>query len=164
LSAQGIKVFVSHKREDAQIAGQVAARLQFNGLDTYLDVIDDALAKDGPELADHIRARMSSCTQLLAVVTRATQQSWWVPWEIGVATEKGHFLASFVAQQIDLPSYLVKWPYLRTITDVDLYAQESKRAESRLAKSLHTRDFAEGTTRAAAARDFHRVLKSALRQ
>lgn len=164
MSPYAIKVFVSHKREDAPAAGLVATRLHANGLDTYLDVIDDALAKDGPELAGHIRARMSSCTQLLAIVTRATQQSWWVPWEIGVATEKGHFLASYVAQQTELPSYLVKWPYLRTLADVDLYAQESKRAEGTLRKSSRTRDHVDGAARASVARDFHHGLKSALRQ
>ena len=48
------KVFISHKKSDASLALLVAARVRQNSLQTYLDTIDDALLKDGPNLADHL--------------------------------------------------------------------------------------------------------------
>jgi hypothetical protein len=39
-------------------------------IDVYLDVIDSKLDKNGPDLADYIRAEMEKCTQLLAVISR----------------------------------------------------------------------------------------------
>ena len=40
-----IKVFISHKKEDAEQAGAIAAHLTANGLSVYLDVIDAQLGK-----------------------------------------------------------------------------------------------------------------------
>jgi hypothetical protein len=105
-----IKVFISHKKEDAEQAAAVAAHLTADGLSVYLDVIDGQLGKSGPDLADYIRAQLDNCTQLLAVISSQTQASWWVPWEIGVATEKERFLASFVSGNATVPEYLAKWP------------------------------------------------------
>jgi hypothetical protein len=129
-----------------------------------LDTIDSQLVKDGPELADYIRAQMARCTQLLAIISQLTQQSWWVPWEIGVATEKERPLASFVSEQAKLPSYLQKWPYLRTLDDVDKYAEVSKQIRTTLNESVRMRTKTETAARASAFRDFHRVLKSRLGQ
>ena len=46
------KVFISHKNTDSALADTVARRVRANGLETYLDTIDDALVKDGPDLSD----------------------------------------------------------------------------------------------------------------
>ena len=96
--------------EDAEQAASVAAHLSARSLGVYLDVIDAQLTKSGPDLADYIRAQLDQCTQLLAVISARTQASWWVPWEIGVATEKGRFLASFVSGTASVPEFLLKWP------------------------------------------------------
>lgn len=157
-----VKVFVSHKREDAEQAGVVAAYLKQNGLNVYLDVIDAQLAKSGPDLAEYIRDQLEQCTQLLAVISAKTQASWWVPWEIGVATEKERFLASFVSGNTTVPDFLVKWPYLRNQTDLDVYIRESKKAEllveDRVQKGYRT------TARAQGFRSFHTSLKASLGQ
>jgi TIR domain len=157
-----IKVFISHKKEDAQLAGGIAQYLQNSGLRVYLDVIDTQLGKNGPDLADYIRGQLEQCTQLLAVISRHTQASWWVPWEIGVATEKERFLASFVSTDANVPEYLEKWPYLRNQADLAVYVRESKRAEmlveDRVAKGFQT------TARAQGFRSFHTSLKASLGQ
>jgi len=75
-----VKVFISHKKEDAEQAGAIAYHLTANGLLVYLDVIDAQLGKSGPDLADYIRAQMDKCTQLLAVISAHTQASWWLPY------------------------------------------------------------------------------------
>ncbi len=157
-----VKVFISHKREDAEQAGAVAAYLKQNGLNVYLDVIDAQLGKSGPDLAEYIRDQLEQCTQLLAVISAKTQASWWVPWEIGVATEKERFLASFVSGNATVPDFLAKWPYLRNQTDLDVYIRESKKAEllveDRVQKGYRT------TARAQGFRSFHTSLKASLGQ
>jgi hypothetical protein len=115
------KVFISHKNVDSSLASRVSLRVKANGIDTYLDVIDDALVKDGAELSDHLLQRMSECDQLIAVVSTSTKDSWWVPWEIGVGSEKNFRMASFSESYVSLPSYLEKWPVLHTDHDLDLY-------------------------------------------
>lgn len=156
------KVFISHKLEDAKIADEIAAYIKARGLEVYLDVIDTQLGRDGPDLADYIRTQMEKCTQLLAVLSANTRVSWWVPWEIGVATEKERFLASFVADNTSVPEYLQKWPYLRTRQDLDRYVEESKRAEVLIESRI--RGGYVTTARATGFRSFHSSLKAALRQ
>lgn len=158
------KVFISHKNTDVEIARKVSDRVKRNGLGTYLDVIDDALLKDGPELADHLLRRMSACDQLIAVVSSQTKESWWVPWEIGVGSEKGFRMASYSERYVTLPSYLEKWPNLKSDSDIDLYCQYSKATQSRIDEGV--RGFQSEGARVrifkSNAFDFHRDLKAAL--
>ncbi|MER9001167.1 MAG: toll/interleukin-1 receptor domain-containing protein [Mesorhizobium sp.] len=156
-----VKVFISHKQEDSYQATYVAERLRAGGLDVYLDVIDAQLRKGGPELADYIRDQLAQCTQLLAVISAKTQASWWVPWEIGVATEKERFLASFVADNSQVPEYLLKWPYLRTSMDLDKYISESKRAQSLVETRVQK---GEADARRTGFRSFHTSLRASLGQ
>ncbi len=157
-----VKVFISHKNEDAVQASRIANYLMVNGLEVYLDVIDAQLGRSGPDLAEYIRAQLDKCTQSLAVISARTQASWWVPWEIGVATEKERFLASFISDNASVPEYLAKWPYMRTQPDLDKYIQESKRAEL-LVESQIQKGY-RSTARGTAFRSFHTSMKAALRQ
>jgi hypothetical protein len=125
-----IKVFLSHQRADSEKAAAIATRLKTNhAIDSYLDVIDPYLGRGGESLGSHIRSEMGKCTQLLAVASYATKDSQWVPWEIGVATEKDFPLATFANYTSAVPEFLREWPYLRTMEDVDKYARASKAAE-----------------------------------
>jgi len=160
-----IKVFVSYRNTDLSLAQQVARRVRVNGLDTYLDAVDDALVKDGPDLADHLLGRISECQQLIAVVSNHTKDSWWVPWEIGVGSERGFRMASYSEQYVSLPSYLEKWPALHTERHIDLYCHYSKATDA--AVDRHVRDAATELgrmqIRKSQATDFHKTLKSVLR-
>lgn len=155
-----MKVFISHKNADAFLARRVAERVQRNGLSTYLDDIDDALLKDGPELADHLLRRMSECQQLIAVVSNSTKESWWVPWEIGVGSEKGFRMASYAESNVQLPSYLAKWPALRSDSDIDKYCIFSKEFntlnENRIRGAFS--DSQRATIRNSTSKDFHTAL------
>ncbi|MDE0053576.1 MAG: toll/interleukin-1 receptor domain-containing protein [Gammaproteobacteria bacterium] len=158
------KVFVSHKQSDEWIARRVSIRLRRNGFEVYLDSVDPALVRDGPELSDYLLHRMGECQQLIAVVSSATSYSWWVPWEIGVGSEKGFRMASFSQRSVALPTYLTKWPSLRSMDDVDLYCQYSTRTDRRISEATAT-VFSDsdriGIQRSRAA-DFHRDLQAAL--
>ena len=100
------KVFVSHKDSDQELAKRVSSRVQANGFEAYVYAVDSALVRDGPELSEYLLRRMDECQQLIAVVSSATAASWWVPWEIGVGSEKGFRMASFSPSFVKLPSYL----------------------------------------------------------
>lgn len=159
-----MKVFVSHKNVDATTAALAAQRLRLNGLHTYLDVLDGALHKDGSDLGDYLRARLSECDQLLAVVSPSTQGSWWVPWEIGVATEKDFLIATFASGAISLPDYLRKWPYLRSMADLDRYAEFSQHASRTLARKSAPGYRTSQELRSSVAHDFHKGLRRSLGQ
>ena len=105
------KVFISRKNTDSLIAEKVARRVRANGLSVYLDTIDDALTKDGSDLADHLLRRMGQCQQLIAVVSSATKTSWWVPWEIGVGAEKG-FRMALCGWLLHSKAYLIRFVHL----------------------------------------------------
>lgn len=157
------KIFISHKSQDAIIAKSIYDRLvNIHRLEAYLDVIDSALSRSAEDLAAHIQGEMGKCTQLLAVVSQTTQLSWWVPWEIGMATEKDFPLATFVNGTADVPDYLKKWPYLRTLNDVDSYAAASKNADQRfrVQKSIAS----DGIARVRSTSAFFSELRAALRQ
>ena len=129
-----IRVFISHAGTDSRVATDVAAQVRSNGLGTYLDVIDDALMKDGPQLADHLLGRMDQCQQLIAVVSTETKESWWVPWEIGAGAEKGFRMATFSQLYVYLPSYLTKWPNLRSNADIASYCRLSREVADEVAR------------------------------
>ena len=156
------KVFVSHKQEDSERAALIAARLRMGGLEVYIDVIDAQLSKSGPDLADYLRMRLDECSQLLAVISPITRASWWVPWEIGVATEKERFLASFVSDGATVPEFLQKWPYLQNMSDLDKYIAESKRAQ--LLVESYRRQGYGSTAQSRGFRSFQSSLKSSLGQ
>ena len=160
------KVFISHKNTDAAVAERVERRVSNNGLETYLDTIDDALCSEGPDLADQLLARMGQCQQLIAVVSLQTKDSWWVPWEIGVGSEKRFRMASYSETNVSLPSYLEKWPALHTDEHIDLYCEYSKQTEDNLNRKMAVASTEDHKMEARKSEflDFHKSLKSAIRQ
>ena len=161
-----LRVFISYKTDDLEVAARVRQAIDRHyGFTAYLDRIDDALLQDGPDLADRLLQRIDQCDQLLAVVGPRTKESWWVPWEIGVGSEKHYFLATYSEGYIQLPSYLMKWPALHSMSDVDRYCEMSQREHGRLrvAKANAVYLSEQEASRKSAA-DFHRELRRALGQ
>lgn len=161
-----LKVFVSHKNTDQDLARDVAARVRQNELDVYLDSIDPALQKSGSNLADYLLARMNECHQLIAVLSSATAESWWVPWEIGVGSEKRFRMATFARTVVSLPGYLERWPILRSMRHVDLYCEHSKRSHqsARIAKRSLYSEAAQIRAERSNVSTFHHDLRAALAQ
>jgi hypothetical protein len=158
-----MKVFLSHQKNDSDLATRIAVRLRsLHNIDSYLDVIDPYVGGSINLLADHIRTEMDKCTQLLAVISPATAQSQWVPWEVGVATEKDFPLATFSGGQALPPEFLRKWPYLRTDSDLDEYAKASKAARDSF--QIRRGYLTETAALQQSTRDFHKSLKATLRQ
>lgn len=159
-----IKVFLSHQSADALTATRIQQRLKnLHSIESYLDVIDPYIGRPGEDLAAHIRAQMGTCTQLLAVVSEATQSSQWVPWEIGVATEKDYPLATFTAGNALPPEFLRKWPYMRTDAELDQYALASKIARTTFVQK-RSATLNESVARGSSTREFYATLRRGLGQ
>lgn len=134
-----IKVFLSHQQADTARARQIRDRLLYgHQIDSYLDVIDVHLEKSGDDLARHIQTEIAKCSHLIAITSYNTRYSQWVPWEIGVATERRYPLATFADYSSAVPEFLQAWPYLRTLDDVDKYADaaKSRHRDRNLIKSI----------------------------
>ncbi|MBW9090814.1 toll/interleukin-1 receptor domain-containing protein [Rhizobium wenxiniae] len=159
-----IKVFLSHQRADSMVASRIADRLKrYHSIESYLDVIDPYVKANGEDLAAHIRKEMTNCTQLLAVISDSTIASQWVPWEIGVATEKNYPLATYSQGYARPPEFLQKWPYLRSDADIDEYAKASKRAAStyQVRKSA---SFSDASAQVSSTAEFFKSLRAGLGQ
>ncbi|CAM4020140.1 toll/interleukin-1 receptor domain-containing protein [Cohnella lubricantis] len=139
------RVFISHKSEDAQKAYWVGQQFQRQGVSYYLDVLDDNLFGSGEILTNHLRNKLNECTHLLAIITNNTKISWWVPFEIGLATEREYPISSYVSywDKQRLPDYLWKWPVLESDQDLNNYIMLLKRDRTTLLneeinKSIYT--------------------------
>jgi TIR domain len=159
-----MKVFVSHQQRDSDLATAIGGKLERNGIQVYLDIIDPLTGKTGDDLGDYIRMRLTECSTLMSVVSEYTKNSWWVPWEIGIATEKDYPITTFARDNTELPIYLKKWPYLRTDSDLDAYIKYAKLLESKILEKQYRELKSHSEARRLATKDFHRDLKLTLRQ
>ena len=158
-----MKVFLSHKNEDSEIASRIAHRLRtHHHVNCYLDVFDPHASKTGDDLGDYLRRVLQECTELMAVVSQTTKESWWVPWEIGVAQEKERPITTFAGGQCVLPTYLKKWPYLKTVSELDVYIRVAKETRRVVDRDRYSKTAA--TLQASYTRNFHHNLKRALGQ
>src|SRR5205085_6894135 len=110
-----------------------------HGIASYLDVIDDQIAGNGEDLVAYLKDRMSTCSNLIAVVSPTTKLSQWVPWEIGVASERDMPLAAYLSGISDVPEFLKRWPRLSSIAHVDAYAAAMKVGESTVLRKRASR-------------------------
>mgnify|MGYP000849042155 CR=1 FL=1 len=149
-------VFISHKHEDKQSALSIAAYLKQQGIPSYVDVLDPTL-QTTDDITKTLMERINLCTHLMAVVSQYTEQSWWVPFEIGVGSEKDRRITSYQVTEVKLPAFLTKWPILKSQRDLDifirLYKQDavvSFNEAHEYPKSIYSAD------------QFHRQLKMSL--
>ena len=157
-----MKIFLSHKQQDQSLALHVQQRLETkHQIACYLDVIDLALERKGEDLAAYLRAQMAHCTHLIAVVSPATKQSSWVPWEVGVATERDMPLATYSDGTRPL-EFLEKWPYMMTMLQLDAYAVATKNAEQIFEN--RSRTATASVARSEATKQFYVRVRAALNQ
>ena len=110
-----IDVFVSHKSDDEEKAVEVAHCIRSCGLTPWLDVVDLEDEIDDEKMVDRIQDAISQSFSLMAVVTNITNESWWVPFEVGIAHDMCKQLASYCEnpEDVGLPSFLMRWPLVR---------------------------------------------------
>ncbi len=122
-----MKVFISHKKEDSEIALRVKKELERLDVPAYLDVLDESITKKGKDLTDHIKKQLNSCTDIIVLMSASTYRSWWVPFEIGMSAQKNMPTVTFLNHYIELPDYLQYWPRLRSISDISKYVATRKK-------------------------------------
>ena len=118
-------VFISHKKEDQKIAimlGEfIESKFQY---DIYLDIFDCELQEavsinNDKKIVDSIKAGVDLSDILLCVISDETRLSWWVPYEIGLADNKGLTIASIKTKEVnDIPSFLKTQESLASISDL----------------------------------------------
>lgn len=114
-------IFISHKKEDAVPAKYVCDVLNELGVNAYLDLLEGDLLLKGEALTNHIKNRLNSCTDLLVIMSDNTEKSWWVPFEIGMASQNDFPIVSYLIKDVNLPDYLSYWPTLRKSSDLVKY-------------------------------------------
>jgi len=154
-------VFISHRRADTSTALRVDNRLKSHGIQTYLDVLDPTL-QSAENVTQQILAGLAPCTHLMAIVSTETAGSWWVPFEIGVATDADKRISSFCIAAVTLPDYLRVWPVLTRDEHIDAFARRYLSDRLILEKSYKLAE--ARTTPVQTAGDFHRLLKRDLGQ
>ena len=157
LAIKPMPVFISHKREDTEKSLLIAKFLKERSVYAYVDALDPSL-QTTDDITSSLMHYISRSTHILAVVSSYTVASWWVPFEIGVASQGNRRITTFELERVALPDFLSKWPVLRTEEDLkdftDIYKLE-------VPDAFETRA-SVGT--AADANRFHAALKNVLRK
>lgn len=159
-------VFISHRTADNAIATQVANRLKiYHGIECYIDDLDrEAQGLSGTKaITSLIVKRLTSCTNLLAIVTKNTSGSWWVPFEVGVARQAPRVISTFTDLYSGLPEYLEEWPILRGEGAIDMFARLYKEQKVVLNERIIRKSVSEAD-QIATVDSFHRSLKASLGQ
>ena len=118
--------FISHHNTDRLTAETLAELLSEIGSPCYLDTLDPNVDGDSPHLESYLRDVIGQCNKLMAIVSRTTITSWWVPLEIGVALEKQKYIATFFVSSQELPSYLWQWPVLHSYRDATSWIRDTR--------------------------------------
>ncbi|SCP97909.1 toll/interleukin-1 receptor domain-containing protein [Anaerobium acetethylicum] len=126
------KVFISHKKEDEEAALEIKSTLVESGVEAYLDVLDNTICGDGEKLTNHIKEKIRECTDIIVVLSEKTKFSWWVPFEIGMASQKDMPIANYLLNTQALPDYLEYWPRLKNKMDVKKYVETRKSIASKI--------------------------------
>lgn len=125
-----MKVFISHKQEDSEVAKDIANALWRNNTLYYLDTMDPQITRDGKELTEHIKSHLNDCTDILVVMSEQTRFSQWVPFEVGMAAQLELPTVTYLQAYVDLPEFLSYWPRLRGIADISTYVSTRKGART----------------------------------
>lgn len=106
-------VFLSHKKEDQEIAKELGEFLEKKlDVDIYLDIYDPVLQEavsvdNDAKIVDSVKTGLEKSDILLCIVSDKTKLSWWVPYEVGIADHSGLKIASIRTKNInDFPSFL----------------------------------------------------------
>jgi len=158
-----VRVFLSHSREDEEFAREIRRLLSDSGIQAFLDLLDPGRAASSPAcVMSYVMGRIEGCTHMIPVVGEGSAGSWWLPFAIGVAAEKGKVVAPYVLPPVEVPEFLGLWPLLRH--------HEHLRAFATLAREC-SQAFHEGANfgrsrseRRSAARSFELSLRRRLGQ
>ena len=131
-------VFVSHATKDDALAEEVARIIRGFGLTAWVDSDHFARKDDGPEMASRIQRVIKRSYCLLAVVTSTTRDSWWVPFEIGLAFDNNRFLSTYGDPRVPLPSFLEAWPRVKDHNELRSWCTIVKQKKATYTPTIET--------------------------
>ncbi len=117
-------IFISHQKQDRDIAEKIAVFLMDNGIDVYFDEMDPNAVKAGENndnkgIVEAITKGIKKSTNMLCIISKNTQHSKWVPFEIGYGYEKKPFVLLMGGVKVsDLPEYLQIATILPVISEI----------------------------------------------
>ncbi len=120
-------VFISYRHTDRDRAMEINQLLKNAQIKTYLDVMD-LESQTTDDITSVITRNVQASTHLIAVISRTTSQSWWVPFEIGEATICGCRISSFQTSYENLPQYLEHWPKMKHERDLAMFIEEYRQS------------------------------------
>lgn len=154
-------VFLSHRKADKASALKIYAYLESNKIKCYIDEFDEALQRS-KNITDVIMSRISGCSHLMAIMSYNTSGSWWVPFEVGVASEADRRICSYKIDSVSLPEYLDIWPIMTTPEHLAEFVKLYNNDSSVLLEKSESFRAAYASVKSSG--DFHRMLKSATGQ
>ena len=159
-----MKSFISHKKEDEYTAFGIQQVLENMGIEAYLDILDDTISDNGEKLTKHIRKKLRECSDVIVVLSDNTKRSWWVPFEIGMATEKDMPIANYLTSYEKLPEYLEYWPRLKNQQDVKKYVEVRNKVARQvvLEKQLNHSYYDRADSNISETQKFYEELKKSL--
>lgn len=117
-------VFISHQRNDKEVAKTIANYIYKSGLDIYFDEYDSSINRDDPRsVVNAIKNGIQKSTHMLCILSQNALQSKWMPWEIGYGYDRLH-VAGITVKEISkdvLPEYLQIVPVLRGTKSLNTY-------------------------------------------
>ena len=121
-------IFISYNNKDQQEAQRVGSWIDANeGFRSHIVGFSNTDLNNGIKLTDMLLGHIASCQQIMVVVSKDTAGSWWVPWEVGVGSEKKFKMSSYFVDSLSenivkqLPEYIMMNPILGSKEDVDDY-------------------------------------------
>ena len=100
IQSDKVCVFISHKKEDQDIAIELGKYLTEQlDVDIYLDLFDSELreavsVENDAKIVASVINGLKLSQVLLCIITDKTRLSWWVPYEIGMADNAGVKIAT----------------------------------------------------------------------
>ena len=124
-----MKIFISHKQEDAATALLIEMELRKEGIPAYLDVLDSTVTSSGRDMTEHIKEKINDCTDIIVIMSQLTRLSQWVPFEVGIAAQRDLPTATFLRADIQLPEFLEYWPRLKYTSDILKYVAAKREVD-----------------------------------
>lgn len=137
-SKYGNCVFISHQKNDKEVAKKIADYISKSGIDIYFDEYDQSINRDDPNsVVSAIKTGIRRSTHMLCILSPNALLSKWMPWEIGYGYDRLNVTGLTVKElsKSILPEYLQIVPVLRgTKTLNDYISKAIGREESVLIK------------------------------
>lgn len=115
-------VFISYRHAERLYAFILNERLQLEGIDTCLELFDAEAHQTTSDVSGIFLHNLSSCSHMIVVLgdAAATNQTWWLPFGLGMASALDRRIALYQTTEAPPPDYLQKWPVLGCRDHIDL--------------------------------------------